>query len=379
MIQYFAIDNYSMKCRLYPNKEQAQYIDNCLKGIKALSNMINYDMRNSFMWTNESKDKETGEIIHWADFTKAFSKESLDYYRDKNEYINYLPGAALSSSVYGLCHDFKMSAEKPNKCPVEKWGETYIDKDTGQKKRMGVSFYSKTKPPKSFSYKVSVSKLITYKNRNVLGIKLGNKKYKFDSYVKIRGWNQNIKFDEDHEIDFRQWISDNAKKESIRIRISKDNCGDYYIIFLFPKVYKPMKVLEEREDCRGIDVGEKTLVTISDGTKIDNLYDYNTRIMDEKSTIDFYNRKLSRSEGWRNIDFRNRHKSDKELQPSKNYQRLDLKHKKLNRKIQRQRVHYYNVISAKLATSYNVLGIEGLNVRDMKFVKDKNESKKQDK
>lgn len=380
MIKYFKIYNYSMKCRLYPNKAQVEYIDKCLRGMKAISNMILYDMCNNNMWVNEAKDKQTGDIIHWADYTKAFSGESLNNYRSQNTYINYLPGAAISSKKFGLAHDFKKSAETPNKVPIEKWGNQYIDKKTGEKITLGAKKYSKAHPPKSFSYPTTLSNMKVYENRNVIGILIGNQKYKPDGYAKIRGWNKKIRFDEEYKVDFIRWIQDN-QKDKVQIRICKDNCNDYWIVFTFKSVYKPMNVPEERGLCEGIDVGERTLAVVSDGNKYENYFNhYGEKINKEKETLKFYNKKLARSEGWKNPKFKEKRKHDRSLYPSTSYLKYSMKYARLSRKVQRQRELYYNEVTAKLATSYEYLGIEGLNVKDMQYKKEKkNDSREQNK
>lgn len=381
MIQYFKVENYSMKCRLYPTKTQAEDIDRMIHGVHVLHNMILHDMREDFTNTVELPSKDDPEkSVHFPNFNEAFKKVNLDKYREHNYCIKITPGMALSSKTSGLLHDMVTSFNKTGNHPIEVWGEKYTN-ENGEEITKGISYYSKKKPRESLCFSTSISN-ISYPGGKVLKININSSKCKIEG-VKIRGWNQNIRFDASCEMNFIDWIEIH-KKDTITIRIKKDNCGDYWIIFLLKNVYKPVKIAENKKDFVGIDVGEITLATLSDGTKFDNIFDHTKKfkkdIKGEYDTIKFYNRKLSRSEGWKNTKFRDRVKEErekrknneeyKEINPSKNYTYYDMKYKKLNKKVQNQRRHYYHNVANQIITSFDTVGIEGLNVRDMQIKKD---------
>jgi putative transposase len=99
------------------------------------------------------------------------------------------------------------------------------------------------------------------------------------------------------------------------------------------------------------------------------LYDYNPKIKKETDTLKYYNKKLSRCRGWKNEKFRDEYKNDSSVKPSNAYKHLTIKANKLNRKKQRQRIYYYHKIHAELSSTYQVIGIEGIKVKDMQFSK----------
>ena len=358
MIQWFPVENYSMKCRLYPTKKQAEKIDTWIHALHAVHNMILYDMRENGMYGKEVIDKkDPTKISHFPDFAEAFKAINLKKYRDENPIINLVPGGAISSIQCGLNKDMRNAWTKTGKHPIEQWGLRYVNKQ-GQKITKGIRYYSKKKPRSSFGYQTSASNIRRTDNNNVLTIRLASQNDEIGN-VKIRGWNQQIRFDNQYQTEFPEWIATQSKQ--ITIRVSKDTCGDYWIVFMLPLVYKPVKIPEDRKDVIGIDVGEITLATLSDATKIDNLFDHNPRILSEKSTLAFYRKKMSRSDGWMNPKFR---ASDKE-QASKTYQKYLSKLQKLERKIQRQRKNYYNQVTAMLSVRADCIGIEGLKISDM--------------
>ena len=361
--QWFPIENYSMKCRLYPTKKQAEKIDTWIHAIHAVHNMILYDIRENLMYTKEIVDKEdTNKVAHFPVWSEAFKSASLMRYRAENEIVQLLPGGAITDKNCGLKRDMWSAWNNTGKHPIEQWGQKYINKK-GERIMKGVRYYSKNKPRRSFGYYTAVSNICETKNHNVITVRIASRADEI-GHVKVRGWNQQLRFDEAHQIDFMQWIQSKAKRQ-IMIKISKDKCGDYWIVFLLPLVYKPIKVPATKHDVIGIDVGEITLATLSDGSKIENVFDYNPRILDEKATLMFYHRKLSRSQGWMNPKFRNA----KMTEPSNGYQSYIKKLQRLERKIQRQRKDYYNKVSAAISVSADCIGIEGLRVKDMYYRK----------
>lgn len=383
-VQYFKIDNYSMKCRLYPNKTQAEKLDMWFHGVHAFHNMLLHDMMENNLYTNEEKDEKDNEkTIHYPNFSKGVEAKSLNKYRERNQCVALVPGGALSANI-GLKHDLQKAQEATGNSPIEQWGEKYIN-ENGEKITKGVKFYSKAHPRTSMSYQIRVSNIKFYKDekendRKVISIGLSSDKDKIGD-VKIRGWNQNIRFDVSCEMGFKEWVNTH-KKDKIQIKLKKDNCGDYWIVFVLNNVYKPMPVPDEKQEWTGIDVGEKTLATLADGTKFDNVFDYYVKmnkkldLRKEQETLKHYNKKLSRSNGWKNEKFRDERTQNKELQPSKTYKQYELKSNKLNRDIQRKRKNYYHKVTAFISTQYDNVGIEGLRVKDMQYKKEKKDDRK---
>ncbi len=369
---YHLIENYSMKCRLYPNKTQAKQIDTLLHAVHAFYNMALYDMRTNFVNTKESQSKaDPDQTVHFPDFNAVGSKAYKDYLKEQNEIIQYLPSDTISSTSWGLVADMQKAWKTTGKHPVENFGQKYKGKD-GQFHEIGCSFYSKRKPRTSYAYKTTKNNIAETDNPNVFRIKLkcfGPNKFDI-GWIKIKGVNTKLRFDENLEKDFAAWIHD---KGEVVIRISKDNCGDYWIVFSLKNVYKSI-TNNSSINAIGIDVGEIDIASLSDGTKYDNIFDHNPKVsknMESKKELD---RKLSRRWGWRKPEFRAPHKKDKELQPSKRYDRLDIKHKKVSNTIARQRTDYYNKITAEIVSKADIIAIESLSVKDMFHSKGKEDA-----
>ena len=58
---WYCVPNYSMKCRIYPNKEQQKIIDNILYGIRVAYNVTMYEMITNLKNTKEATDKKDKE------------------------------------------------------------------------------------------------------------------------------------------------------------------------------------------------------------------------------------------------------------------------------------------------------------------------------
>lgn len=379
MIQYFPVKNYTMKCRLYPNKRQAAQIDRILNVERICGNKFLYKMRNCGEFVREASDKkEEGKKVHFPDFRSIKKADNYKKLIEEDKRISIIPKGSLSGKSNSIFDAMQSAFDKTGKHPIEQWGIKYIDKDGKEKKIRGVDYFRHGKP-NSFFYQGSGIYLIPTKDtddegniiykQNVFLLQVANiksGKQKDDDYisgkVKVRGWNKNIRFDEEYKQDFLEWSQINKKQLSIRV--VKDNCGDYFVTFTLPLVYKPMYV-NERRDAVGVDVGEKAIATLDNGEKFPNIFDAYSKMSRLKDTDKHYDRKLSRSQGWKNIKFRDAHKEDNKLVPSETYKAYDLKKKRINRKIVRIRKDYYHKVAAKIATSADIVGVETLSVRDM--------------
>lgn len=362
---YDLAEKYTMKCRLYPNKDGAEKINNAIYAVQSFHNCLLYDIFNGniestpkpykpkketkpeqkpdesdFDYQNrlyeyEQKQKyKAGDIIHFPNFTKAFSAEYKTKLIDEHPIINEAPQSAITTNV-GLVSDIKKSL---GKLPIEFQKPIY---------------YSKKHKRESYSYQETLGKITTKENRNVLYInlmKIGN--------CKIRGWNKNIRFDSSGTIDFAEYIKSHSK-EKVTIKIKKDNCGDYWICFVLSNVYKPATKVDGK--VTGIDVGVSDIAILSDGTKYENKRFKN----EEEKHLDFLMTKQSKQQGWKNQKFKEEHKKNTELGVSKGYEKTGLKIAKLNRKIARKRSNYNHNITRDIINKYYFIGIESLDVRGL--------------
>lgn len=370
--QYSKIETYSMKCRLYPNNGQKKAIDNAIYAVQCYHNTLLYNIYNNHDCTVEkayspSKKKEIkrkpnetdfefekriesyelenkykeGDIIHFVDFKKAFSATYKDKILSEHPRVNAVPASAITTNI-GLLGDMQKSFGKK---PIEFQKPTY---------------YSKKKPRKSISYQVNLGSVSTKENNdvvnhNVLYLNLGKR----IGVVKIRGWNQNIKFDECGRIDFVEYATSNKNKK-VTVTISKDNCNDYWIVFtLSNSVYKKNRC--DATSKTGVDVGVKNLATLSDGTQYENKK-FKEKSKEKSST---YSQQLSNAWGWSNPEFKKLQKKDKSITPSHNYEKIKIRNAKFNRKIVWQRDNWQNVVTSDIVNNNSFIGIETLDVKGM--------------
>lgn len=356
---YYPLPSMTMQCRLYLNKEQKEKVDRILDGMRIVYNTTLYAMINEFRFTKEKKVKGCDDIVHFPDIKQMWEFQHLDELRRQYPIVNEIPASAISSNngiFVGdmkrmLCKLYENATGKESNgknLPVEKMGK--------------VNYICKKHPRRSYTYQEKLNKISFSENKNVIYMSL-NKLGK----VKIRGWNKQIRFDKDGKIDFKKYCINNPQKQ-VTISIVKDKCGDYTLNFKFSVDKKGKGIIAYREytdrnitEKVGIDVGKKSLATLSDGT----VYENKRFKKKEDGRLKIYARKLSRMEGWKNPDFRERHKSNPELMPSKRYIALDMRNKKLHRKISRKRNNYNNFVSYRIVDAYGFIGIESLDISEM--------------
>lgn len=361
--QYYKIDNYTMKCRLYPDKKKQECIDRILNGLQKAYNIATYDIKENHINTVEYISDD-GRTFHNVDYAKLTNSEYLKQLREKHPDIKYIPAYALSGKN-GLFYSDHKRAMSHKAIYVQNPNGTLKKTHEKQARTKGkglfpysveiadINYYSKSNPRKSYSYQESLNKVYTKNNNNVMYINLAKV-----GICKIRGWNKKIRFDRDGEIDFIKYVVANTSKK-VGVTVSKDNCGDYWICFKLQNVYKLMK--KKTNNSVGVDVGIKDIAILSNGTKYIN----KKFKQEEKQHTKILNRKLSRRQGWANQEFRLAHKSDKSLMPSKKYERTKLKLSKLQRRIARKRNLYNNQITKEIIENNGFIGVETLNVSGM--------------
>lgn len=371
--RYYLVPNYTMKCRIYPNKQQAYWIDRIIHGTQVAYNISLHEMREQSLYTKEFVTKDGG-ILHYADLQALAKAEHLNKLRDMHDDIKLVPGGALSGKCglfrndmqKALCHK---QVKKVTKTGIEK---TRRSREASSKpysiEQANPMYYGKKKQRNSYTYQTSLKSNLyaSETNKNVLFIKLVNVGDKQPNGrikttgIKMKGWNQKIRF-QDAEYDFVEFAKSYDK--TITITVSKDNLGNYYVCFKLPNVWIPMKEEDEPKKI-GIDVGIKDLIITSEGDKKANPHFKKLNKKRLKQT----NRKMSRRWGWSNEKFREVYKNDKEIKPSKGYLNAVKQHAKLEAKVARQRDTYNNQITHDIVQSAGrggFIGTETLNVRGM--------------
>ena len=362
---WYLIPNYAMKCRLYLNEAQKQKVDTILTGLRIAHNVTMYEMVTNMVNTKESIDKaaaENGEtkIVHFPDWAAMMKKEWLDHLRQEHPIIREIPSGALSSNVCGIFVDCKKAWEAgrvytrregekkvkyhiKGRCPVEKYSPQY---------------YGQKKPRTSYSYQEQMKKFEVRENRNVIYCNLANVSTGRLRDIKIRGWNQKLRFGEKQEADFAAYLQANREKPLI-ITISRDNCGDYYIVFKLNNVYKWMP--DEERKAIGVDAGIADVAITSEGKK----YPCKRFAREKKRRKKLLGRQCSRRWGWANEAFRKAHRADPTIVPSKNYQEAMQAIQRLDRKVARRREDYNHSVTYDIVRSASFIGIEDLNVKGM--------------
>lgn len=335
-IEYKCVSSYTMKCRLYPNKETAKKIDDILVGIRVFYNCTLWEIFNNYQCTTEAQDKkEPDKVVHFVRPGEICKAEYKNRLIAEHPIISVVPAGALSSNVYGISVDI---AKSLGKTPIEY-----------QKPK----FYNSKHPRRSYSYQETFSKISVKDNRNVLYFNLAKV-----GIVKLRGWNTKIRFDEEGTIDFLDYVS-LCKKGYFGATVSKDNIGNYWFCFKLQNVYLPIKTVADNKV--GVDVGIKDILITSDGEKYPN-YRFKDK---EKKHIRCLNRRLSRRCGWANEEYRKQHKADADIIPSKSYENTQLKLAKLHQKIANQRNNCNNRITKQIIENNAFIGTETLNVAGM--------------
>ena len=355
-MHYDLVQNYAMKCRLYPTKAQAQAIDDALYGLRVFHNCLVYDMwHNQNNVTEKPKKNQDGsfstDLVHFPNLKAALQADYKKQLIADHPIIAKCPQAALTTNV-GLKADLKKEFGTK---PIEFQDPTY---------------YNDLHPRRSYTYQETLSKIQVSENPNVFRINLT-----IIGSVKVRGWNKKLRFGNE-STDFLEWSSANPKT-NITVTISKDTVGDYFIVFKIKECLKPFPKRTESEV--GVDVGIKDIAICSDGVKYAN-HKYKKQ---EKRHQKLLNRKLSRRWGPSNEVYRKARKANRlerkafennpsdnpkppePIAPSRRYQKAREKHARLNRKIARKRDLWNHIISKQIVAGNSVIAVETLNISGM--------------
>jgi len=333
---YMKVDNYVVKCRAYPTKEQQEKIDKILDGIRVAYNVTAYEISHG----NEglTKPDKKDPSVRWPDFAQCMKKDWLDYLRKYHEPVTNVPATSLSSSVYGIFGKDMKKAWETKRLPCGLWRP---------------SFYTAKHPRTSFTVRTMASgfDISEESKASRIGVTgLGK--------VKVRGWRNDLLYGDKPSCTFNECYK--GQKKAFGVTVSKDNCGDYYLTVMLQTVWKPIRDVAEKIPV-GIDVGIKEIAILSDGTKYENKH-FKKEVRSKKKRL---NRKVSRRYGWANIKFREEHKKDGEITPSKGYERAKLKLARLERKVARRRENYNHFLTNDIASKASFVAIESLNVKGM--------------
>lgn len=166
----------------------------------------------------------------------------------------------------------------------------------------------------------------------------------FTAYQSTNCKNNTLKFFK-NKIKFKTSDYYNELLETHKIKqctFKRDLCGDYWATFLIK--IEDVKILPKSENTIGIDLGIKDLIITSEG-----------QVFENKKFLQFNYYKLRRLQ----------RKFAKTKKGGQNREKLRIKIAKLNRKICRQKEHYYHQITNELLRDNQTIVMETLNVKGM--------------
>lgn len=358
---YYPIPNYTMKCRLYPNKTQAKQIDEILFAVRLAYNHTLYEIFNDGMHLKEPDAKGN----HYVDFKELGSADHRKHLMSVDSRISIIPSSVLSG-YGGIFHsDLKRAMSLPSKQKGKPRQNTPRVSKAGVLLPYPVEqatpfFYGRRKDRTSYTYQETCSKVSSTENKNVCRINLAR-----IGSVKIRGWNRRLRFGAEQQYNFVEWMQKNSKQH-LTITISKDACGDYYICFKLSKNFQTFGAMSAPTDkITGISIGIDTAVVTADGNRYDN-QQYKAK---QEARLSMLNRQLSRREGPANIHFREHQAAMKKdgvyVPPSKRYVKTQRKYAYVHRKVARKRNHHNHQTTHDLIKKYGKIGVESLSVSGM--------------
>ena len=189
---YTKAKNYSMKCRMYPNKEQSEIIDDQIYGVQLYLNKCMYNLFNYFDGTDSGID-EDGKTVHWIN-SKVFKTFSSSAYKAncivQDDRIALAVSASLITNIGAINTDFKKRLlmaetvwERAEKLKAKAEGKKYkrqkkvVTDIKNAKVKYPVeslipSYYTKSNPRKSITYQIPLSAISETGNNNVFMIRL---------------------------------------------------------------------------------------------------------------------------------------------------------------------------------------------------------------
>ena len=291
-----------IQVRLYPNKDQMNYLANCFGCGRYLFNYFlnktqeQYKVNKTFLWYNDFQN----EIPNLKK-------------QEETKWLKNVDSTCLQSAVRNL--DNALS--------------NFVKSKQGKRKGAKIGFPQ-------------------YKRRsNKQSSKFTSNKTSAGASCKVDYENQKIKIPKLKTwINFANEISDNripdGKLQSITI--SKNPAGHYFASLLYKVEKKLINYIPDVNNCIGIDFGLKTFITISNGDKIESPKAY------KKSQKKLA--KLQRAHSRKKTNSKNREKS--RLHLAKQYE-----------KVANQRKDFNHKTSRKLVDTYDFIFIEDLNIKGM--------------
>lgn len=291
-----------IQVRLYPNKDQMNYLANCFGCCRFLYN--------HFLFETSEQYKVDGTFLWYEDFQNAILKMKK---QEETEWLKNVDSTCLQNAVRNLDNSI----------------DNFVKSKQGKRKgpKVGYPKYKRRSNKQSAKFT---------SNKNPAGttckVDFNNQKIKIP---KLKSW-----------ISFANEISeDRIPNGSLQsITITKNPAGHYFASLLYKVEKKQINYIPNVNNCIGIDFGLKTFITTSNGDKIESPKAY------KKSQ-----KRLARL---------SRQHSRKKTN-SKNREKARIRLAKQHEKVANQRKDFNHKTSRKLVNEHDFIFIEDLNIKGM--------------
>ena len=277
-----------IQVRLYPNKDQMNYLANCFGCCRFLYN--------HFLHETSEQYKIDGTFLWYEDFQNAIPKIKK---QEETKWLKNVDSTCLQNVVRNLdngINNFVKSKQGKRKGP--KAGYPKYKRRSNKQSAKFTSNYDSCK--------------VDYEKRRI-------------KISKLKSW-----------ISFANEISDgripDGKLQSITI--SKNPAGHYFASLLYKVEKKPINYIPDVNNCIGIDFGLKTFITLNTGEKINSPKAY------KKSQKRLA--RLSRAHSRKKTNSKNREKS--RLRLAKQHEKVANQRKDFNHKLSRELINKHDFI-----------------------------------
>ena len=356
------ISTYSMKMQIYPSAEQTAKIDRIFRALHLAYNITFHEVfqMNPAVCTEPKAD---GAV--WPSYKKMANATWVNELTKMHPSIAEAPAVAMENK-HGLFH---VDARRA-------WMAGMGNLPVNKAQRKDFHFYNAEKPRTSFFVQMESKKLSpSADNPKVAWVtipKVGR--------IKARGFNRKLRLGENGLHDYAEALADGELPTQLSTRVSRDNCGDYFVSITFSEGKKKDRLLyletpaPQAAEPVGIDVGIKDIAALSNGQKIENKHFKKAK----NRPLTKLNRDLSRRWGPANMAYRDYNKSIRSenrsnpdqppvplAQPSKRYLAARQKKAEIERRIMRRRNTYYHQQTAALVRESSLIAVETLHVKNM--------------
>lgn len=277
-----------IQVRLYPNKDQQNYLANCFGCCRWIYN--------HFLFESSEQYKVDGTFLWYEDFQNVLPEMKK---QEETEWLKNVDSTCLRNAVRNLDNS----------------QNNFVKSKQGKRKGPKVGF------PK---YKRRSNKQSAKFTSNYDSCKVNYEKQQI-KIPKLKSW-----------ISFANEISNDRIPDGLlqSITITKNPAGHYFASLLYKVEKKPVNYIPNPENCIGIDFGLKTFITTSNGDKIESPKAF------KKSQKKLA--KLQRAHSRKKTNSKNREKARIKL--AKQHEKVANQRKDFNHKLSRELVNEHDFI-----------------------------------